>query len=110
MRFVDCLQRETVVRQSCHGNIISGTQQTVDGPANMAEKRKKMTCMTFLYIIALRNITLAPLSVVEIHKFCYHGNVTSHFLLLSDLLFIIIILYSINKTCKQTGKRITEEK
>ena len=27
--------------QSSHGNIISGTQQTVDGPANMAEKRKK---------------------------------------------------------------------
>ena len=90
MRFVDCLQRETVVTQSCHGNIISGTQQTVDGPANMAEKQKtkKMTCMTFLYIIALRNITLAPLSVVYIQKFCYYGNVTSHFLLLSDLLGI----------------------
>ena len=87
MRFVDCLQREKVVTQSSHGNIISGTQQTVDGPANMAEKRKrKMTCMTFLCIIALRNITLAPLSVVEIQKFCYHGNVTSHFLLLPDLL------------------------
>ena len=80
MRFVDCLQREKVVTQSSHGNIISGTQQTVDGPANMAEKRKKKG------IIALRNITLAPLAVVEIQKFCYHGNVTSHFLLLSDLL------------------------
>ena len=86
MRFADCLQRETVVTQSSHGNIISGTQQTVDEPANMAENEKKMTCMTFLCIIALRNITLAPLSVVEIQKFCYHGNVTSHFLLLSDLL------------------------
>ena len=86
MRFADCLQRETVVTQSSHGNIISGTQQTVDGPANMAKNTKKNDSMTFLCIIALRNITLAPLSVVEIQKFCYHGNVTSHFLLLSDLL------------------------
>ena len=43
MRFVDCLQRKTVVKQSCHGNIISGTQQTLDRPANMAEKRKKLS-------------------------------------------------------------------
>ena len=88
MRFVDCLRREKVVTQSSHGNIISGTQQTVDGPANVAEKRKKKkrTCMTFLCIIALRNITLAPMSVVEIQKLCYHCNVTSHLLQLSDLL------------------------
>ena len=45
MRFVDCLQREKVVMQSSHGNIISGTQQTVDGPANMTEKRKKKNDM-----------------------------------------------------------------
>ena len=47
MRFVDCLQREKVVTQSSHGNIISGTQQTVDGPANVAEKTKKKDMYDF---------------------------------------------------------------
>ena len=38
--------------------------------------------------IALKNKTVAPLSnnVVEMQTFCNHGNATSHFLLLSDLL------------------------
>ena len=47
------------------------------------KKKKKRQC-----IIALKNKTVAPLSrkIVEIQKFCSHGNLTSHFLLLSDLL------------------------
>ena len=56
------------------------------GPAKMAEKTKKLTCLTLLCMIALRNKTVAhtflpsfecnwpPLSrkIVEIQKFCYH--------------------------------------
>ena len=66
--------------------------------------RKKLTCMTLLYMIALRNKTVAhtflpsldnaerpSLSrrVVEIQKCCRHGNLTSHF---SSRLCITLLL------------------
>ena len=60
------------------------------GPAsNEIKKRKKLTCLTFLCMISLRNKTVAHIfSIVHgngrlckgkvvIQKFCYHGNVTS---------------------------------
>ena len=65
---------------------------TNHGPANMVEKTKKLyKRMTFLCMIAPRNkmvvhtlfdnasCRLCQESFVEIQKFCYHGNVTSHF-------------------------------
>ena len=53
------------------------------GPAKVAEKKeKKLTCMTFLCMIALRDKTVEhtflPGKIFEIQKFCYHGNVMSH--------------------------------
>ena len=64
------------------------------------KKTNKMTCMTLLCMIALRNKTIVLFNrltiqmaasllrkTVEIQKFCYYGNVTSHF---SSLFFKLI--------------------
>ena len=63
-------------------------------PANMAETNEKnLTSMTFLCMIKLRNKTVANTILPSLvngygclcqerlwrQKFCYHGNVTSHF-------------------------------
>ena len=66
--------------------------------------RKKLTCLTFLYMITLRNKTVAHTflpsldnaewpslsrKVAGIQKCCYHGNLTSHF---SSRLCITLLL------------------
>ena len=91
---------EKEVMSRCHGSKIFGSQQTVVLQI-WQKKTEKLTCMTFPCTLALRNKTVAsPYFVlpstgrlikwpsllrktVEILKFCYHGNVTSHFSLLS---------------------------
>ena len=52
------------------------------GSANMAEKKitKKLTCMVFLYMISLRNKTVAHNFLLSLENANYgHGKVTSHF-------------------------------
>ena len=72
--------------------------------SNIAENTKKLTCMTFRCLIALRNRTIAhsfllsfvnanawpsmSRTIVEIQKFCYHGNLTSRFSLFSEFLWV----------------------
>ena len=76
----------------CHGNKISESQQTVV-LKNGKKRRKKLTCTTFLCMIAPRNKTVAHTflpsfassrKIVEIQKVWFHGNVTSHFTSLSE--------------------------
>ena len=44
--------------------------------------KKKLTCMAFLYMIALRNKTVAHTFLPSFENANYgHGNVTSHFFL-----------------------------
>ena len=95
---------EKEVTSRCHGSKISWSQQTVVLQIRWM-KTKKLTCMTFLCTLALRNKTVASpyfvlpfivrlikwpsllRRIVEIQKFCYHGNVTSHFSSLLSLFY-----------------------
>ena len=52
------IERGEFVISRCHGSKISGSLQTVVLQI-WQEKRKKLTCMTFLCMIALRNKTVA---------------------------------------------------
>ena len=55
------LQRREVVTSRCHGSKLSGSQQTVVQQISQKKKNeKKMTCIPFLRIIALRNKTVVP--------------------------------------------------
>ena len=69
------------------------------------KKRKKMTCMTFPCIIALWNNSRTCFSsivrqckwlsllgkIFEIQKFCYHGNVMSHFSITWSFVHFLLI-------------------
>ena len=85
-------KQRQVVTSRCHSSNISGFQHTM-----VLQKREKLTCMTFLCVIAHQeqNETHTSLpsfdnsrgrlcqKIVEIQKSCYLGYVTSHFSLLS---------------------------
>ena len=81
-KFRPMKQRGGVVTSHCRGSQISGVQQSMV----MQTQQKKLTCMTFLHLIALRNqnghLSLDRLLTPEI---CYHGNMTSHFSTLLNL-------------------------
>ena len=62
-------------------------------------------------MIALRNKTVAhnflPLfdkKIIEIQKFCYHGNVTSHFSFLSWLQSVLVAEIIVTKTEEETQR------
>ena len=57
-------------------------------PANM-KKKKKQANKIFVHDSIIPQCKWLSLSrkMVEIQKFCHHGNLTSHFSLLSDLVF-----------------------
>ena len=77
------IERRRVVAWRYHGIQISESHK----PWSCKYCRKKLTWMTFLCMITLRNKTVArqwkwpslSKKIVEMHKFCYHRNVTSHF-------------------------------
>ena len=69
-------------------------KQNRPDPANIAEKTKKLTCMTFRFSDCTQEQNGSPQlsstvrqckwpsmsrTIVEIQKFCYHGNLTSRF-------------------------------
>ena len=101
------LKRHTKKRNTTALHTVTGLQQSTKGtqkqyfsfrgPVNMAQKKKpkKLTCMTFLCMICTQEQNVSILcfasivqqfkwpsrsrKIVEIQKFCHHGNVTSHF-------------------------------
>ena len=76
------LQLREVVTSRCHGSKISGFQQTV--VLQILEGKKILDMYDFpawLHSGTIRQLKLPSLSrkVVEIQKFCFHGNVTLPF-------------------------------
>ena len=71
-----------------HGSKMFGPEQTVVLQIWQKKTTKKLTCTTFLYMIALRNKIVAHKfypsfdnanGTIEIQKLRHHSNLTSHF-------------------------------
>ena len=110
-----CVNNREVVTSRCHSNEISGSQETVVLQTWDEKEKEKMDRYEFpvsdstdraYFSSIVRQCKWPSLSgnIVEIQKFCYHGNVTSH---LSSLYALLRYSFTWYKTALLESKKRT---